>query len=281
VGGNKIDEAIHRYIKREYNIIIGERTAEEIKINIGSAYPMIEEITMEVRGRDMIDGMPKTVVVTSPEIREAIAEPITQIVARVRSVLEKTPPELAIDVSNHGIWLSGGGALLRGLDELIAHETGIEVHIAADPLSCVANGTGAALDQIEMLSETHFLLCWRCGISCKRFIRREIQSKACNTFLLFTKSKITQPGKQFLITQHKFERKPEKSVISCSSLKRMLTISCISHVGVHCKTPRTSSSRSDWSKFANKPGSKRRDSSIWMKLKTAFYNRAPQTKKPP
>lgn len=156
VGGNKMDEAIHRYLKREYSIIIGERTAEEVKIAIGSAYPLGEELTMEVRGRDMIDGMPKTVIVNSPEIREAIAEPIAQIVARVRSVLEKTPPELAIDIANHGIWLSGGGALLRGFDELLNHETGITVHVASDPLSCVANGTGAALEQIEMLSETHF-----------------------------------------------------------------------------------------------------------------------------
>lgn len=156
VGGNKIDEAIHRHLKREHNIIVGERTAEEIKIAVGSAHPLPEELTLEVRGRDMIDGMPKVVVVSSPEIRQAIAEPIGQIVARVRSVLEKTPPELSNDIAQHGMWLSGGGALLRGLDELLSRETGLPVHVAGTPLDCVVNGTGAALDQIEMLTETHF-----------------------------------------------------------------------------------------------------------------------------
>lgn len=156
VGGNKIDEAIHRYVKREHNVIIGERTAEEIKIDIGSAWPLREELTLEIKGRDMIDGMPKTVILTSGEIRDAIAEPIGQIVARTRSVLEQTPPELATDIARNGIWITGGGALIRGLDELIEHETGIPVHVSEDPLSCVALGTGAALDQIDMLSETHF-----------------------------------------------------------------------------------------------------------------------------
>ncbi|MBV9868305.1 MAG: rod shape-determining protein [Abitibacteriaceae bacterium] len=156
VGGHKLDEAIHRYVKREYNLIIGERTAEEIKMSIGSAFPMEEEMSMEVKGRDMVTGMPKTVMVTSRAIREALAEPINQIVARTRSVLEQTPPELASDIVSHGIWLTGGGAMLRGLDQLLMQETGIPVHIAEDPLSCVAIGAGQALDQIDMLSETHF-----------------------------------------------------------------------------------------------------------------------------
>jgi rod shape-determining protein MreB len=156
IGGNKLDEAIHRFIKREYNLIIGDRTAEEIKMSIGSAFPLDEELMMEVKGRDMVDGLPKTVHVTSQAVREALAEPVHQIVMRTRSVLEQTPPELASDIVSHGIWLTGGGALLRGLDQLIMRETGIPVHVAEDPLSCVAIGTGQALDQIEMLSETHF-----------------------------------------------------------------------------------------------------------------------------
>ena len=156
IGGNKLDESIHRYIKREYNLIIGERTAEEIKMSIGSAYPLEEELVMEVKGRDMVNGLPKTVRITSPEVREALGETIHQIVLRTRSVLEQTPPELAADIVTHGIWLTGGGALLRGLDKLLMQETGIPVHIAEDPLSCVAMGAGQALDQIEMLTETHF-----------------------------------------------------------------------------------------------------------------------------
>ena len=156
IGGNKIDEAIHRYVKREHNLIIGDRSAEEIKIEIGSAYPLDEELVMDVKGRDMINGMPKTVSVSSTEIRQAISEPIHQIVLRTRSVLEQTPPELASDIVGRGIWLTGGGALLRGLDRLLMQQTGIPVHIADDPLSCVAMGAGMALDQIELLSETHF-----------------------------------------------------------------------------------------------------------------------------
>jgi rod shape-determining protein MreB len=156
IGGNKFDEAIHRFVKREYNLIIGDRTAEEIKMAIGSAFPLEDELVMEVKGRDMVDGLPKTVQITSQAIREALAEPVHQIVMRTRSVLEQTPPELASDIVSHGIWLTGGGALLRGLDQLLMRETGIPVHVAEDPLSCVALGTGQALDQIEMLSQTHF-----------------------------------------------------------------------------------------------------------------------------
>lgn len=156
IGGNKLDEAIHRYIKREYNLIIGERTAEEIKIEIGSAYPLEEELTLEISGRDMVDGLPKTIIVTSGEIRDAISEVVNQIVARTRSVLEQTPPELSSDIVQRGIYLTGGGALLRGLDQLLHHQTGIPTYIAEDPLCCVAIGAGMALDQIELLSETHF-----------------------------------------------------------------------------------------------------------------------------
>ncbi len=156
VGGAKLDEAIHRFVKREHNLIIGERMAEEIKIEIGSAFPMEEELTMEVSGRDMVDGLPKSAIVTSQEVRAAMGDVVNQIVGRVRLVLEQTPPELASDIVSRGIWLTGGGALLRNLDQLIAHETGIPVHIAEDPLSCVAKGAGLALDQFELLHETHF-----------------------------------------------------------------------------------------------------------------------------
>jgi rod shape-determining protein MreB len=156
IGGMKLDEAILRYVKREYNLILGERTAEEIKMEIGSAYALDEELAMEVRGRDMVDGMPKTISLTSMEVRDALAEPVGHIVQRTKSVLEQTPPELSADIVSHGIWLTGGGALLRGLDQLLQRETGIPVHIAEDPLSCVAIGAGRALDHIELLTETHF-----------------------------------------------------------------------------------------------------------------------------
>ena len=156
MGGNKLDEAIARHIRREHNLIIGETTAEEVKVAIGSATPLEEELYMEVKGRDMINGLPRTIDLTSEEVRKALTEPVNQIVVRVRSVLEQTPPELSADIVSHGIWLTGGGAMLRGMDRLIAENTGIPVHVAEEPLSCVAVGTGKALDQIELLSETHF-----------------------------------------------------------------------------------------------------------------------------
>jgi rod shape-determining protein MreB len=156
VGGAKLDDAIHRFVKREHNLIIGERMAEEIKLEIGSAFAMDEELSMEVSGRDMVDGLPKTIIVTSKQVRAAMSDVTNQIVGRVRLVLEQTPPELAADIVSRGIWLTGGGALLRNMDKLIENKTGIPVHVAEDPLSCVAKGTGLALDQIEMLSETHF-----------------------------------------------------------------------------------------------------------------------------
>jgi rod shape-determining protein MreB len=142
VAGNKLDEASIRYIRRVYNLMIGERTAEEIKIKIGSAYRLESELAMEIRGRDLINGLPKTVKITSEEIREALAEPVGAIVEAVKSVLEKTPPELAADIIDRGVILTGGGALLRGLDRLLAEVCGIPVIVAEDPLSCVALGTG-------------------------------------------------------------------------------------------------------------------------------------------
>jgi len=151
VAGNKFDEAIMRHVRVAHNLMIGERTAEEIKIKIGSAYPLPQELTMEVRGRDLVEGLPKTVVIHSEEIRSALAEPVNQIVEKVRSVLEETPPELAADIIERGIVLTGGGALLRGFDKLLSHATNIPVYIAEDPLSCVAIGTGRALEELDAI----------------------------------------------------------------------------------------------------------------------------------
>jgi rod shape-determining protein MreB len=153
IGGNKMDDVIVRHVKTTYNLMIGDRTAEEIKMEIGSAYPTGPEMSLEVRGRDLIAGLPKTVEVTSQEIREALAEPVTAIVERVKAVLEKTPPELSSDIIERGITLTGGGALLRGLDRLLALATSIEVRVADDPLSCVALGTGSALDMFPAIRE--------------------------------------------------------------------------------------------------------------------------------
>ena len=142
VAGNKLDDAIVRYIRRVYNLMIGERTAEEIKIKIGSAYKLEQELAMEIRGRDLINGLPKTVKITSEEVREALSEPVGAIVEAVKAVLEKTPPELAADIIDRGIILTGGGAMLRGLDKLLSEVTGVPAIVADDPLSCVALGTG-------------------------------------------------------------------------------------------------------------------------------------------
>jgi len=146
VAGNKLDEAIVRYVRKNFNLLIGERTAEEIKIRIGSVYPLNGELSMEIRGRNLINGLPKTVMVTSEEIRGAFDEPISAIIESVKSVLEKTPPELAADIIDRGIFLTGGGALLKGLDKLLSKVTGMPVHIADDPVSCVAIGTGKFVD---------------------------------------------------------------------------------------------------------------------------------------
>jgi rod shape-determining protein MreB and related proteins len=151
VAGNKLDEVIVRHIRNAYNLMIGDRTSEDIKIRIGSAFPLEQELSIEVRGRDIQAGLPKTVVVSSQEIREALADPIAQIVDRVKAVLEQTPPELSSDIIERGITLTGGGALLRGLDKLLNLATGIPVHIADDPLSCVAIGTGRALEEFDAI----------------------------------------------------------------------------------------------------------------------------------
>ncbi len=149
VGGDELDAAISQYMKRVYNLLIGERTAERIKIDIGSAYPTKEDVEMEVKGRDFVSGLPKTIKITGGEIRVALQEPITSIIEAVRSTLERCPPELAADLIDHGIILAGGGAILSGLDKLISEETSLPVFVAEDPLNAVANGTGIMLQEIE------------------------------------------------------------------------------------------------------------------------------------
>ena len=151
VGGDQMDESIVQHMKRVYNLMIGERTAEEIKISIGSAYPMKEETTMEVKGRDLVAGLPKTLTVTSEEIREALHEPVATIVESIRITLERCPPELSADLVDRGLILAGGGALLNGIDKLIAEQTGLPVHVADDPLCAVAEGTGVVLHELNFL----------------------------------------------------------------------------------------------------------------------------------
>lgn len=146
IAGDELDMAIVEYLRKTYNLMIGERTAEEIKIRIGSAYPLDEELNMDVRGRDLIAGLPKTINITSVEIREALHDPVQAIVDASKSTLEHTPPELAADLIDHGIVMAGGGSLLRGLDKRIAEETGLPVHIADDPLTAVVMGTGETLN---------------------------------------------------------------------------------------------------------------------------------------
>lgn len=151
VAGDKFDEAIVKYIKRKYNVMIGERTAEELKINIGCVYPKIQDLEMDIRGRDLVTGLPKTITVKSTEMMEALEEPAMAIVDAVHSTLEKTPPELAADISDRGIYMTGGGSLVDGLDKLLQEKTGINVMIAEDAISCVALGTGKALDNLDAL----------------------------------------------------------------------------------------------------------------------------------
>jgi rod shape-determining protein MreB len=153
VGGDKMDEAISQYIKRKYNLLVGERTAELIKITIGSAYPAQEIQTMEIKGRDLVAGVPKTVEISDEEIRDSLLEPINQIVEAVRIALERTPPELASDIVDKGIVLAGGGALLRNLDVLLREETGLPIMLADDPLTAVVMGAGRALDEINLLRD--------------------------------------------------------------------------------------------------------------------------------
>jgi rod shape-determining protein MreB len=151
VAGNEMDEAIIQYIKRKYNLLIGERTAEEVKIMLGSAFPLDEELTMEIKGRDLVEGVPKTLVISDEEIREALAEPVATIIEAVRVALEQTPPELSADIVDRGIVLTGGGALLKNLDKRLREETGLPVSIADDPLTSVVMGTGKVLTDFGLL----------------------------------------------------------------------------------------------------------------------------------
>lgn len=153
IGGDKLDEAIQSYVKRRYNILIGEQTAEQIKLAVGAAYPTGENLSVEVKGRDLVQGVPKAAVVTEEEVREALIEPINQIVDVVRIALEKTPPELSSDIVDRGITLCGGGALLRNLDKLLSKETDLPVVVVDDPLSAVVLGSGAVLDHLDLLKD--------------------------------------------------------------------------------------------------------------------------------
>jgi rod shape-determining protein MreB len=151
VGGDEMDEAIVYYIKKEYNLMIGERTAEQIKITIGSAAPEADMKSMDIRGRDLVTGLPKTVTITAEEINNALAEPVNNIVYAIKVTLEKTPPELAADIMDRGIVMTGGGSLLTGLDKRVNSETGMPVHIAEEPMNCVAMGTGKVLEELDLL----------------------------------------------------------------------------------------------------------------------------------
>src|SRR5919198_492237 len=151
VAGNEMDDAIIQYIKRKYNLLIGERTAEQIKMEIGSAFPLDEEMTMEIKGRDLVEGVPKTLVVSDEEIREALSETVATIVEAVRVALERTPPELSADIMDKGIIIAGGGSMLKNLDKRLREETGLPVTLAEDPLACVALGTGQMLTDFSLL----------------------------------------------------------------------------------------------------------------------------------
>ncbi len=151
IAGNEMDDAIIQYLKRKYNLLIGERSAEQLKMDLGSAFPLKEEIKVEIKGRDLIEGIPRNLTITDAEIREALAEPVVTIVEAVRMALERTPPELSADIMDKGIVLSGGGSLLRGLDQRLRNETGLPVVLAEDPLSSVVLGTGRVLEDIDLL----------------------------------------------------------------------------------------------------------------------------------
>jgi rod shape-determining protein MreB len=153
VGGDELDEAIISWVKKEYKLMIGSQTAEEVKLEIGSAYPLREEVQAEIRGRDMITGLPKTVVLSSEDVREALEEPMMQIIDAVKSTLDKTPPELASDIMDRGIMLAGGGSLLQGLDERLRRETEMPIHVAESPLTCVAVGSGRSLEEFEVMQK--------------------------------------------------------------------------------------------------------------------------------
>jgi len=151
VGGDEMDDAIVNHIKREYKLLIGQQTAEEIKLEVGSAHPLKEEVQAEVRGRDMLTGLPKTVILSSEEVRHALEEPIAQIIDAIKSTLDKTPPELAADIMDRGIVLAGGGSLLQGLDQRLRQETHMPTHLAESPLTCVAVGSGRSLEEFEAM----------------------------------------------------------------------------------------------------------------------------------
>jgi len=153
IGGNEMDEAIMLYLKKNYNLLIGERTAEEIKIKIGSAYPLDEEESMEIKGRDLVAGIPKTMKLSSVQVREAMSEPVDSIIQAVRQALEETPPELAADILDKGIIVTGGGALLKGMDKRLREETNLAINIAEDPLTCVVRGTGKVLEDMSHFSK--------------------------------------------------------------------------------------------------------------------------------
>ena len=153
VGGDELDEAIISYVKKEYKLMIGSQTAEEVKLEIGSAYPLREEVQAEIRGRDMITGLPKTVVLSSEDVRDALEEPLVQIIDAVKSTLDKTPPELASDIMDRGIMMAGGGSLLQGLDERLRRETEMPIHVAESPLTCVAVGSGRSLEEFEVMQK--------------------------------------------------------------------------------------------------------------------------------
>ena len=155
VGGDEMDEAIINHIKREYKLLIGQQTAEEIKLEVGSAYTMKEEVQAEVRGRDMLTGLPKTVILSSEEVRHALEEPVNQIIDAIKSTLDKTPPELAADIMDRGIVLAGGGALLQGLDQRLRQETHMPTHLAESPLTCVAVGSGRSLEEFEAIRNSN------------------------------------------------------------------------------------------------------------------------------
>jgi rod shape-determining protein MreB len=154
VGGDEMDEAIINHIKREYKLLIGQQTAEEIKLEVGSAFPLKEEVQAEVRGRDMLTGLPKTVILSSEEVRHALEEPVMQIIDAIKSTLDKTPPELAADIMDRGIVLAGGGALLQGLDQRLRQETHMPTHLAESPLTCVAVGSGRSLEEFEAMKNS-------------------------------------------------------------------------------------------------------------------------------
>src|SRR5919107_349152 len=155
IGGDELDEAIINYVKKEYKLLIGQQTAEEVKLEIGSAYPLEEEVQAEIRGRDLVSGLPKTVVLTSEEVRAALEEPLVQIIDAIKETLDRTPPELASDIMDRGIMLAGGGSLLQGIDERLREETQMPAHRAESPLTCVAVGSGRSLEEFEAIHRSN------------------------------------------------------------------------------------------------------------------------------